>query len=97
MIPKAQFTRAVTRFEKAVFRLRIVRRDNIGGKAGALFEFRDARRSLIELGHMLITGEAPETIKLSRLWSRGRAILTEGHAIRDAIYGEPKTGIGAQR
>lgn len=87
MIPKAQFTRAVTRFEIAVKRLRMAR-DLNRDKASALFEYRDSKRSLLELGYMLISGEAPQV-------KQARVIRLP--ATMAAAYGAPKTGIGAQR
>lgn len=84
MIPKSQFTRAVTRFEKAVIRLK--QRPRVSTR----FEYRDAKRSLIELGHMLITGEGPQAMV------RLTAVEIE-KLIQHSKYGAPKTGIGAQR
>lgn len=85
MIPKAQFSRAVTRFEIAVKRLRMAR-DLGRDKAGALFEYRDSKRALVEMGHMLISGEAPQ-VKQPKVVIRHPS--AEG-------YGAPKTGIGTR-
>lgn len=59
MIPKAQFRRAVERFERATRCLRCARAAGPRERANILFEYRDAKRSLLDLGSLLITGEMP--------------------------------------
>lgn len=86
MIPKAQYTRAVTRFEIAIKRLRLARQIHTYDKRGALFEYRDSKRSLLELGYMLISGEAP---KVQQPKQPIRHPASEH-------FGEPKTGIGVR-
>ena len=59
MIPKAQFRRAVERFERATRCLRCARAAGPRERANILFEYRDAKRSLLDLGNLLITGALP--------------------------------------
>lgn len=96
MIPKSQFKRAVTRFESATRRLKCVRAVDRKERASILFEFREAKRELLQLGNLLITGEIPDkafdpaVTKYSEVSSLSRRIQTGM-----VSYGEPKTSGGA--
>lgn len=85
MIPKAQFKRAVVRFEVACRALKCVRAVERQERASILFEFRQAKRELLNLGNMLITGEIPDKA-YSPESSLGRSVQ-----VGTARYGEPKT------
>ena len=56
MIPKAQFLRAVKRFERSILRLKYASVGGAGETASIRFEYREAKRELINLGTVLITG-----------------------------------------
>lgn len=91
MIPKAQFKRAVVRFERAARALKCVRAGDRQERASILFEFRQAKRELLNLGNMLITGEIPD-----------KAYSPDSSPVRSiptgtVVYGEPKTGGGPGR
>lgn len=96
MIPKSQFKRAVTRFESATRRLKCVRAVDRKERASILFEFREAKRELLQLGNLLITGEIPDKafdpVTYSSRYSNVRSTQ-----IGMVSFGEPKTSGGTGR
>jgi hypothetical protein len=110
MIPKTQFKRAVERFERATLRLKCHRKcASVAGRrdrANILFEFRQAKRELLQLGNLLITGEIPDKAfnPISYKQSLQDQSTQTGmeRSVRvplsfGAPYGEPKTSGGTGR
>lgn len=116
MIPKTQFKRAVIRFEKATRRLKCHRKCvSAAGRretASILFEFREAKRELLQLGNLLITGEIPDKAfdPANTKPSEYLLVSSQDQTIRNGMgrfakvspahgmpYGEPKTSGGVGR
>lgn len=88
MIPKRQFKRAVIRFELATRALKCARAAGPKERASIQYEFRAAKRELLALGNLLITGEMPD-----KAYSPASLPVQQIQAGTER-YGEPKTSGG---
>lgn len=87
MIQPNQFKARVIRFEKAVHTRALA--STVGGLDHAItFEYRQAKRELLALGHLLITGENPDNAMELSVQRRTDGMVSSG---------EPKTSANEKR